>query len=173
MSYAKSQGDATSTSGSTIFTPYTSSHGDSATVNGELWDGRCYAVPWPGETYIILEKDTGRAITLANGRLRLQEIQDDGNTQCHWLCVEANGYFGFLNVKSGRYLGHNGEWNMRASASVLQDWEYFTPRRHPKGGYQLLTPYYHHTLRGMTVANDGVSLVRKQHGATLWEFVKV
>ncbi|KAL7796757.1 hypothetical protein V8C37DRAFT_371364 [Trichoderma ceciliae] len=160
--------DATSTTGSRAYTPCSSS-----TANDKLWDDHFYAVPWPGSVYIILEKASGQAITLKNDSLCLQTVEGAHNEYSHWLCVEANGYFGFFNPKSGKYIGHNGKWDMQASAEKFLDWEYLTPRRHPDGGYQLLTPFWQHTLREVAIADDGKRLIRRQHGTTLWEFVKV
>ncbi|KAM0262136.1 hypothetical protein ACHAQJ_001878 [Trichoderma viride] len=158
--------DVTSTaSGSTILTP-------SDTIIADLWDGNFHQVPWPGRVYMIQEKASKRAITFRNGSLFLQGTGEDGDECQHWLCVEAEGYFGFFNSRSGKYLGHNGGWDIKASAVYLQGWEYFTPRRHPKGGYQLLMPY-HQTLREVAVYDEGQRLVGRQHGTTLWEFVTV
>ncbi|KAH6609082.1 hypothetical protein Trco_002428 [Trichoderma cornu-damae] len=159
--------DATSTAGSKIYTPRSGS-----TAIDDLWADD-YAVPWPGSVYIILEKASGQAVTLRDSSLCLRAFKDAGDEYSHWLCVQANGYFGFFNPKSGKYIGHDGEYGMRATAEKFLDWEYFTPRRHPDGGYQLLTPFWQHTLREVAIADDGEKLIRREHGITLWEFVKV
>ncbi|RFU74808.1 major facilitator superfamily transporter multidrug resistance [Trichoderma arundinaceum] len=143
--------DATSTTGSKMYTPCSSS-----TAMENLWGDHFYSA-------------SGQAITLRNGSLCLQTIEDTDDEHSHWLCVEANGYLGFFNPNSGKYIGHNGKWDMQASAVKFLDWEYFTPRRHPDGGYQLLTPFWQHTLREVAVTDDGKRLVRRQHGITLWE----
>lgn len=147
----------------------------SETTIHDTWNGRVYSVPWPGNVYRIFEKGTDNVIAL-NGLsfCCLRDMAEDHRGYDLWLCVEANGYFGFFNPKSGKYLGHNGKKDgIYASAVRFKSWECFTPRSHPDGGYQLLTPYYESTLKMVTVADDGCSLVRRPHGTTLWEFEKV
>ncbi|KAM0477753.1 hypothetical protein ACHAPX_005516 [Trichoderma viride] len=146
----------------------------SETTIHEIWDGRNYSVPWPGGVYRIFEKGTDNVIALKAQSLCLRDVTESHNGYDLWLCVEAYGYFGFFNPKSGTYLGHNGKQDkIYASAMKFKAWECFTPRIHPDGGYQLLTPYYESTLKMVSVADDGRSLVRRLHGTTLWEFEKV
>jgi hypothetical protein len=139
----------------------------------ELWDGRYCAVPWPNNTYIIIETASVRAITLTENGLCLQDIEEGQDANNRWLCVEKNGYFAFYNPKSGVYMGHDGGNNMRASATALEDWELMTPRRHPDGGYQLLVPHWWHTMTIVTLTEDGKRLVKRPHAQTTWEFIKV
>lgn len=139
----------------------------------DTWDGRNY-VPWPSGVYRIFEKGTDSVIALKDHDLCLRDVAENHNGYDRWLCVDANGYFGFVNTKSGTYLGHNGKKDeIHASAVECKGWECFTPRSHPDGGYQLLTPYYGSTLKMVSVADDGRSLVRRPHGTTLWTFEKV
>lgn len=170
--------DATSTAGSrSSLTIVDNWDGDN--IYSVPWDGdNFFSVPWPGSVYVILEKASCHTITLRNGSLSLSELDLDGKQDeySYWLCVEDNGYFGFFNTKSGKYIGHDGEWDMQATAVHSKDWKYLiTPRRHPDGGYQLLTPLWQHThtLMEVAVADDGKSLVRRQHGTTLWMFIKI
>ncbi|KAK5994637.1 hypothetical protein PT974_05119 [Cladobotryum mycophilum] len=133
----------TSTTGITQFTPETD-----PTIINDLWDGRKYSIPWAGNTYNIIEKSTGRALVLKDGGyLCLRDIGEDQSPLHRWLCVEKNGYFGFANVQTGRYVGHDNNWGMRAWAIHHEGWEFLTPRRHPDGGYELLVPHWWHTLR--------------------------
>ncbi|KAH7326258.1 hypothetical protein B0I35DRAFT_422270 [Stachybotrys elegans] len=159
----------TSTAGITQMTPDT----EGTVIDGDSWDGLVYAVPWPSNSYIILEHRTKRAITLRNGQLYLQDIREDPGANNRWQCVEKQGYFGFCNLKSFVYIGHNGSENRAvATAKAHENWEQITPRQHPKGGYQLLFPYYQHTLRMLSVAEDGETLIRTNHGDARWDFVK-
>jgi hypothetical protein len=158
--------DITSTIGSTIYTPASS-------IVENFWDGDDKAVPWPEGVYMIKEKASGKAITLVNGSPCLRSTEEEHNEYNYWLCVKTNGYFGFFNPKTGKYIGHDGQSNIQASADSFLDWEYFTPRQHPNGGYQLLSPFWHHTLMELAVADNGKTLIRREHGTTLWEFVKV
>ncbi|KAH7177056.1 hypothetical protein EDB81DRAFT_773946 [Dactylonectria macrodidyma] len=145
----------------------------SETVVDNLFDGQYSAVPWPDSTYMIIEKGSNRAITLTPGGLRLQDIKDGRNGNNHWLCVERNNYFGFYNEKSRRYLGHDGKMGMRASATVLEEWEFMVPRLHPEGGYQLLLPFWSHTMMILAPIKNGDRLTRARHGTALWVFSKV
>jgi hypothetical protein len=157
--------------GDTQFTPRTDE-----TVVGDVWDGHTYTVPWPNTTFIIVEHGTNRAITLTDDGVCLLPIKDGstkGTNSNRWHCVEKQGYFGFYNPESRVYLGHNGGSNgVVAVARLQKGWELLTPRKHPDGGYQLLFPYYEHTLMMITVANPGGKLVRTHHGETRWDFIK-
>lgn len=137
-----------------------------------LWSGPG-AVPWPENTFQIIEKHTGRAITLVGDQPKLHSLSVTSHLDTHWLCVRQDGYFGFQNPQTGRYLGHDGKAGMRTQVSQLKAWELWTPRQHPDGGYELLSPYYSHTLMCLCVDEDGTTLVRRRHGTTLWEFVRV
>jgi hypothetical protein len=142
------------------------------TVIDDAWDGRAYAIPWPGNTYVIVEHGSNRAITLNNGRICLHDF-DDESANNRWHCVEKQGYFGFYNLKSHVYLGHNGAENrVYARAKAHNNWEMITPRKHPDGGYQLLFPYFEHTLMLLSVADGNEKLVRTRHGETRWDFIK-
>ena len=132
-----------------------------------------YATPWPDNTYIIIERSSGRAIAVIEGKLCLYDYSEREEINIKWQCVERNGYFAFLNTKLGVYLGHNGGETCQASATTLDAWEYVTPRKHPDGGYQLLTPHWWNKLLLIEVAEDGNTLVRRSHGTTVWEFIKV
>lgn len=130
-------------------------------------------VPRPGQTYHIIEKQSGKAITAMQDDAKLRNLKYPGLPGSHWQCVWQNGYFGFQNVKTGAYLGHDGSSGIRTWALDLKDWELWTPREHPDGGYELLSPYYWNTLMVLSVHGDMSTLVRRGHGTTLWEFVKV
>ncbi|KAL6352580.1 hypothetical protein LRP88_13045 [Fusarium phalaenopsidis] len=129
--------------------------------------------PWPGNTYMIIEKGTDRAITLTSTGLYLQDIEKDPNANNHWLCVDSHNYIGFFNTKVRVYMGHDGGNGMLASAGVLNDWELMVPRHHPDGGYQLLMPYWSSAMMMVTAEEDGGSVLRTKHGTTLWQFVQV
>ncbi|KAK8095235.1 uncharacterized protein PG998_014459 [Apiospora kogelbergensis] len=96
----------------------------------KVWDE---TNPWPENAYMIIEKATGRALTLRNGELLLVELgsasqkvaQTVHNT---WLCCEQNNYWGFQNKATGRYLGHDGGSSMRVDAASIQNWEMFVAR---------------------------------------------
>lgn len=131
------------------------------------------AIPEPEKSFQIIEKNSGRVITLVGEQPKLQSVSDTKNVYTHWHCVKQDGYFGFENPKTGKYLGHDGKDAICASVPHLKDWELWTPRGHPDGGFEMLSPYYSHTLMVLCVHEDGNTLVRRRHGTTLWEFVRV
>lgn len=157
-----------STSAASILTP------PSTTVMGDdPRYSRSYQVPWPGNTYMIIEKGTDRAITLTSTGLYLQDIEKDPNANNHWLCVDSHNYIGFFNTKARVYMGHDGSNGMLASAEVLNDWELMVPRHHPDGGYQLLMPYWSREMMMVTAEVDGGRVMRTRHGTTQWLFARV
>ncbi|KAK7536836.1 uncharacterized protein J3D65DRAFT_667562 [Phyllosticta citribraziliensis] len=154
-------------------TPLTSPTEPSMAADDDFWRSRG-TVPWPSNTYQIIEKATGRAIALVNGNVALKHVSSPHDPATHWLCVEKNGYFGFHNPISGRYLGHDGKRGISPGAAALNNWELITPREHPEGGYQIMFPFgfFSHALMVLCVAEDG-KLAMRNHGTTIWEFVKV
>jgi hypothetical protein len=114
--------------------------GESTIIDAQ-WDGLPYAVPWPGSTFIIVEKSSGKAITVRDGKVVMEEHGAGAGTGAssdkgkQWFCVEKNGHFGFQNQASGNYIGHDGTYGIRASASHLLAYEFIVVRKHPQGGY--------------------------------------
>lgn len=137
-----------------------------------LWSGSG-AVPWPEITFQIIEKQSGRAITLVGDQPKLHRLSSTSSLNTHWLCVKKNGYFGFQNLHTGKYLGHDGKSGICTSTFHLKKWELWTPRQHPEGGHELLSPYHSDTLMLLCIDEDGSTLIRRRHGNTLWEFVRV
>ncbi|EFR04878.1 hypothetical protein MGYG_07879 [Nannizzia gypsea CBS 118893] len=163
--------DASSDIFTTGFTAHTPSSDTLSSIS--QWDGYCCTVPWPDSTYMILEKGSNRAITYTNQTVFLQDFREGHISTKSWHCIHFNNYFAFYNPVSGRYIGHDGSSIICAKAIAANGYECITAKQHPNGGYQLLMPYYAHALNVMTIGEDGRSLVRREHGTTLWEFVKV
>ncbi|KAH6845622.1 hypothetical protein B0I37DRAFT_380709 [Chaetomium sp. MPI-CAGE-AT-0009] len=155
----------------TIFTENTIT----AAATSSFWDHTAVrdAVPWAGETFIIVDKASGRVISHMDGELRLQD--NPGGRGCwHWLCVEKDGWFGFRNTASGTYLGVNVWGNLQAEVKHHRGWEYFITRRHPDGGYLLLgTQAGLWRLAKVGLNRDGDGLVLHEGNGLVWEFVKV
>lgn len=148
--------------------------GDGSTVLGSsFWGADTVrdAVPWPGSTYIIVDRAQGRAITMIDGRLSL-ESDACATGSATWACVENKGWLGFRNTASGTYMGHDGRKNIYAAKTRHQAWEFIVPRRCPDGGYLLMTTHYDLLLQ-MSIGDDGRSLVARADGGTVWEFIKV
>ncbi|ETS83493.1 hypothetical protein PFICI_05369 [Pestalotiopsis fici W106-1] len=141
-----------------------------STVDDDPNDGFCGLLP--GNTYMILERESLRAMTLTNEGLRLKHIEEGQSLNNRWLCVEKNGWLGLQEPKSGKYIGHDGKSGVRAAANGFHAWEYITTRDRPGGVYQLLVPHWWEALRVIVVAEDGESLITRQHGETLWRFLR-
>ncbi|KAI0853080.1 hypothetical protein F5Y00DRAFT_225373 [Daldinia vernicosa] len=126
--------------------------------------------PFPDQTFAIRERNTGRYITLIEGKLRVREnVGDQGGW--HWICVESQGWLGFRSPVSGTYLGHDGNESIWAEYKHHDGQEFFCARKHPQGGYVLLTSH-EDVLRKITVSND-FKLIETTGDGTLWDFVKV
>ncbi|KAI0162043.1 hypothetical protein GGR57DRAFT_452971 [Xylariaceae sp. FL1272] len=130
-----------------------------------------YVAPSPGKRYKIIEKQSGRVITLKNSRLGLCQPYEPCNAEQTWLVVEKNNYLGFYNEARGRYVGHNNH-DIHAAVSDHDEWELFTLQHEVNEWYRIASPFWAHTLMTVHVAEDGVSLTRRRHGVTLWKFVE-
>ncbi|KAI1778458.1 hypothetical protein F4818DRAFT_301706 [Hypoxylon cercidicola] len=109
--------------------------------------------PYPGNTYAIRDRNSGRLITLVNGMLRLENcVGEQGGW--HWKCEEKQGWLGFRSPVAGWYMGHDCKGNFVACVSHHKPHEYFCARRHPQGGYFLL----------MKEAGNGVELKKMAIG---------
>src|ERR1700712_4541908 len=69
------------------------------------------SVPWSGHIYIIRSAITGQVLTLLEGNLVM--AKPGGRGSIHWACVEKNGWLGFRNPVSGKFLGHDQVGNLR------------------------------------------------------------
>lgn len=82
---------------------------------GDLYQDRD-DTPTAKSTYLILHQPTNLALTLVGGKFTLHKVPfmlgDEhsvaGKCNWHWECVETDGWFGFRNAASGRYIGHDG-----------------------------------------------------------------
>ncbi|KAI4146960.1 MAG: hypothetical protein L6R39_003272 [Caloplaca ligustica] len=133
-------------------------------------------VPWPGSTFIIRCVSSGHVITLLDGQIVL--TQPGGPGSIRWACVETKGWFGFQNVVSGKFLGHNGgKGILCCSVGRHQGWEYFCVRPKPQGGCVLLMTHWEKLWHVGTKVEDGVEKLAKiaegGSGGIGWEFVKV
>lgn len=169
---SNSPSNASTTTSSVIYTP----RGDSIAI-GDLYlrDDPSNAVPWPGNTYVIQDKASGQEITAWNGQIYLTKLSAANADAAHWLCVEADGYFGLFNKRANSYISFHGGHDKRSlvSAPEFREKELFLPRRHPGGGYQLLAPVGDNVLRQVATLSNSNTLVTRQHAGAIWEFILV
>ena len=58
-------------------------------------------VPWPGNTFVIRKRNTGRAISILNGKLMLRNWDANSDRASHWKCESSEGWLVFRNPISG------------------------------------------------------------------------
>ncbi|KAL6879478.1 hypothetical protein HDV57DRAFT_499015 [Trichoderma longibrachiatum] len=180
MGYSQSEVSSTAPS---VVTPSSS---ELTTIgNLRLQDDPSDAVPWPGNTYNIIEESTGRLLTVSvnlnisaidyikAATLCLRATDYGPSPTDSWLCVEAEGYFGFFHPFSNMYLSVQ-EPGKSLSPSFGPE-QYYIPRRHPNGGYQLLSPAGSNTLKQLAVISRSYEnqFLRRQHAGAIWRFSRV
>ena len=136
-------------------------------------------VPWPGRTYMIRNRASDGVLAREGGRLVLKRAMDLTGCGWHWACVEReDGWLGFRETSSGVYLGRDDRGGFRASATEHRARQLFDLRRHPEGGYQLLSICWWARLR-MAVDMKTQNLVEisgsrsESVEAALWDFVRI
>lgn len=152
----------------TIFTEQTT------TAGASFWDHTAVrdAVPWAGQTFVLVDKASGRVLSHTNGELHLED--NTSRKGCwHWLCVERDGWLGFRNTASGRYLGMNVWGVLQAEVRHHQGWEYFSARQLPNGGYLLQSTQTIWKLLTVGFNKDGILVANTGVEGIVWEFVKV
>ena len=133
------------------------------------------SVPWPGSTFIIRSILSGEVITVYDGKVTL--APPGGRGSIHWVCVETEGWIGFRNLVTGRYLGHDPKGRLCCSASKHRGWENFCVRSTPDGGYVLLMTHFEKLWPvGIKLEQGAAVLAKIENGSPRsidWEFIKV
>ncbi|KAI1826359.1 hypothetical protein F4861DRAFT_546287 [Xylaria intraflava] len=134
------------------------------------------SIPEPGGTYMIRHMDSGKALRLINGSLTLSLIKDTGGGW-HWHCEELpNGWIGFREAVSGKYLGHDNNGGYRATAGKMGRWESFVLRPRDRGGINLWVSHWY-GLKAVAIAEPEKSgrLVDAAGSAEAarWVFIRV
>jgi hypothetical protein len=137
------------------------------------------SVPWPGRTYVIRHRTSDKVLAREYGCLVLKEAGELATCGWYWACFEhSEGWLGFRETISGFYLGRYNKGGFGATASKHNGWEFFDARKHPDGGYQLLSIHWKcrmrmaadmETQRVVEIAGSGDECDE----ATLWNFVEV
>lgn len=133
----------------------------------------------PGQIYMIRSISSkniwsGSAITHLDGEVLLRTPSDQ---MSHWLVVEKNGWLGFMNVYSKRFLGHNMVGSLRCTAKHHKEWEmfHFQPGG-PRGQLLLMLHWDRLVPVGISLDNGKAGLKMVIDGIAkgmVWEFVKV
>lgn len=135
------------------------------------------SVPEPNHVYMIREVNLDQALTVLDGELTLTSHTDTrGGWQ--WRCEEhPNGWMGFRDAVSGRYLGHDNRGGYIVQAKKFLDWESFVIRHRKNGGYNLCVKYGHKLKPVGIAGGDGseAKLVDASGSAeaALWVFIEV
>ena len=173
------QDDATSTmtrlSVNDLTPTHTSPPTEGDTRDHDTFGGGIQAVPWAGERFVILHRDSGQAIAINDdGDVRLDRFIHVSTT-CQWLCVESKGFFGFKH--EGRYLGNDNAYGIHAESKHHSTYEWIMARKHPNGGYQLLMPFQNEyrfvAVMGVGLGGHKLVISCKVETAASWDFLKV
>ncbi|KAI1761313.1 hypothetical protein GGR53DRAFT_506130 [Hypoxylon sp. FL1150] len=167
--------DDESASQTTVYTPThtTDPHFSTAKTYFSIDGGGVGTAPEAGGTYMIRDLDSGQALTLEGGRLTLK--QDAGtNGGWRWECVEKHdGWLGFREAVSHRYLGRDNKGGFYANASKFAPWETFVLRPLKNGGYNLMAIHWW-TFRRIGISSSGKFIeVGTESKAVRWEFIEV
>lgn len=151
---------------------------DGTTKDCEKGENFQSSVPWPGRTFIIQSQKTGDVITFLDGEITLDKPGGLGTFR--WRCFEKEGWLGFRDPSSARYLGYNERGWLHCAVTWHQDCEYICPRKRPEGGYILLV------LVKMQLRPLGVSTEKTKNGTKhrikiqdwnsdgiVWDFIEV
>ncbi|KAI1426494.1 hypothetical protein F5Y12DRAFT_742403 [Xylaria sp. FL1777] len=162
----------TTTSDTSMDKRYDQPNLHSFTINGGISE-----VPEPGGLYMIRDLDSGKAITLVEGHVTL--VLDAGTRGgWQWKCEELReGWIGFRNVVSGKYLGRDNKGRFVALFDKFHGWESFVLRPREAGGYNLLGKDGY-VLRAMAIidaesTSPTLAETRAAKNGARWEFVKV
>ncbi|KAL6906688.1 hypothetical protein GGI43DRAFT_431056 [Trichoderma evansii] len=129
-------------------------------------------VPGHDNTYLIIEKASGKALHISDNELSLAYTHclDDFALVFRWLCVEAENCFGFFNEETGMYVGYNDDMVM--PVKNFDSYAYFTLRPHIDGGYMLQTDTGR-PKKQVAVSSSNHKIVARQHAGTCFMFVKI
>lgn len=132
------------------------------------------SVPWPGNTFIITTTESPeRVITFVDGLIVL--APPGGRGSIRWDCIENKGWLGFRDPVSGRYLGHDKHGKLWCVVDKHDEWERFSARHKPEGGYVLLMKHWEKLLPVKVAQDGGKEIWRTETDGgdgTVWRFIK-
>ncbi|OBT50917.1 hypothetical protein VE04_09375 [Pseudogymnoascus sp. 24MN13] len=158
---------------STIYTPTTTSNTFTADLPGN--HDQSSSVPSHDSTFIIRSVSSGHVITLLGGQVVLALPGRGGSI--HWACVETEGWLGFRNRISNKFLCHDWKGGLKCSAEQHDGWRHFSITPVPQGGY-IMQMLDFSTLRPIVIKVEGglQTLGRtgnKLSDGIIWEFVRI
>jgi hypothetical protein len=161
------------TDDSSIYTPTTTFKNGSAELPGDHDLSRW--VPSDGSTVIIRSVSCGRVLTLVDGQVVLAPLSGRGSID--WKCVETEGWFGFRNCVSNKFITHGRDARLKCSAELRDKCRHFTITPVPDGGYVMQMPDWW-VLRPVVInAADGLQKLGRTGNrlseGIIWEFIKV
>lgn len=155
-----------------IYTPTTTS--DTFTADLPENHSQVSSVPSHDFTFIIRSVSSGHVITLLDEQVVLAPPGGPGSI--HWACIETEGWLGFRNRTSNRFLCHDGG-RLKCLAKQQDKWRHFTVTPVPKGGYimQMLDWW---TLRPIVIdVEKGLRTLGrtgdKLSDGIIWEFIMI
>jgi hypothetical protein len=138
------------------------------------------SAPFVGYRYLIVEKESRKALTITSDNL--QAIVDNGTgvaQRNRWQCVRIRGFLGFCEVETGRYLGaintraQQAGHKLYVTEKIADSAGRFAPREVESGGWELLYQWSATSLHGIAMAQEGKLIEVRMDSDTLWEFIIV
>lgn len=131
-------------------------------------------VPSHGSTVIIRSVSCGNVLTLLDGNIVL--APPSGRGSILWTCIETEGWFGFRNCVSGKFICHGRDARLKCTAEENSSWRQITITPVPEGGYvmQMLDWW---TLRPIVInAQNGLQKLgrtgNKLSEGIVWSFIE-
>jgi hypothetical protein len=131
-------------------------------------------VPSHGSTVIIRSISCGNVLTLLDGHIVL--APPSGRGSILWTCIETEGWFGFRDCVSAKFICHGWDGRLKCSAEQHDGWRHFTITPVPKGGYimQMLDWW---TLRPVVInVQNGLQMLgrtgNKLSEGIVWNFLE-
>jgi hypothetical protein len=108
-------------------------------------------------TVIIRSISCGNVLTLLDGYVVLAPPGSRGSIL--WSCIETEGWFGFRDCVSAKFICHGWDGRLKCSAEQHDAYRHFTITPVPKGGYIMQMPDWW-TLRPIVLnARNGLQML--------------
>lgn len=164
----------------TAYTPSTASDATTTAASSSERDTSQGSSPHPGSSYLIQCTQNDQVITLQKGEIVLAPV--GGPDRTRWECIEVNGWLGFREPSSNRFLGYNHSEELWCKVEHHQVWERFQVREASEGKFYLLMVHYEnwiHLMIGSELwplgdgSNNKLRLYKDWAHAFTWRFLEV